>query len=253
MTHPDPIAAQCLVDRIRQTEVTANLRTRRLVLRSDVKIKDIAHTVIAQLLKTGFFHQDIELGLADPVHEQAQIVRQVRQQYERILAGQNLRAVDLELVQSIDLLAGQIVDHQQRQAGWPRAVNEVATTPPDLDCLKGPPGHCQNEKVGGEADAEAQQQYQRGCFCAERLRHHGVNGVAEHPDANQSGSWVDPLIGGRYHIDLPSGFGFTAYGDAGGVGVAAHSDWQLMGTIDYTPTPLEKTAAAPSSRRFFRT
>ena len=43
----------------------------------------------------------------------------------------------------------------------------------------------------------------------------------------------------RYHIDLPSGslpsgFGLTAQGDVGGFGVAAHSDWRLEGTIDYT-------------------
>jgi hypothetical protein len=57
---------------------------------------------------------------------------------------------------------------------------------------------------------------------------------------NRSASWVDPLIGGRYHIDLPTGwglFGLTAYGDVGGFGVGAHSDWQLIGTVDYTPTP----------------
>ena len=59
---------------------------------------------------------------------------------------------------------------------------------------------------------------------------------------NRSASWVDPLIGGRYHIDLPSGFlpsgfGLTGYGDVGGFGVGAHSDWQLIGTVDYTPTP----------------
>jgi hypothetical protein len=56
---------------------------------------------------------------------------------------------------------------------------------------------------------------------------------------NRSASWVDPLIGGRYHIDLPTGwglFGLTAYGDVGGFGVGAHSDWQLIGTVDYTPT-----------------
>jgi hypothetical protein len=59
---------------------------------------------------------------------------------------------------------------------------------------------------------------------------------------DRSTSWVDPLIGGRYHIDLPSGFlpsgfGLTGYGDVGGFGVGAHSDWQLLGSIDYTPTP----------------
>jgi hypothetical protein len=60
--------------------------------------------------------------------------------------------------------------------------------------------------------------------------------------SNENATWGDPLIGGRYHIDLPagflpSGFGFSAYGDVGGFGVNAHSDWQLIGTIDYTPSP----------------
>jgi hypothetical protein len=60
--------------------------------------------------------------------------------------------------------------------------------------------------------------------------------------SNQAASWVDPIIGGRYHLDfpagfLPSGFGFSAYGDAGGFDLGAHTDWQLIGTIDYAPTP----------------
>jgi len=59
---------------------------------------------------------------------------------------------------------------------------------------------------------------------------------------NRSSSWGDPLFGGRYHIDLPSGFlpnGFalTAYGDVGGFDLGAHTDWQLIGTVDYTPAP----------------
>ena len=59
---------------------------------------------------------------------------------------------------------------------------------------------------------------------------------------NRSASWGDPLLGGRYHIDLPSGFlpngfGLSAYGDVGGFDLGAHTDWQLIGTIDYTPTP----------------
>jgi hypothetical protein len=54
----------------------------------------------------------------------------------------------------------------------------------------------------------------------------------------RSTSWADPLFGGRYHIDLPSGFlpdgfGLTAYGDLGGFGVGAHTDWQVIGTVDY--------------------
>jgi hypothetical protein len=49
--------------------------------------------------------------------------------------------------------------------------------------------------------------------------------------------WGDPLLGGRYHYDFGNGFGLTAYGDLGGFGVGAHVDWQLIGTVDYAPTP----------------
>jgi hypothetical protein len=54
---------------------------------------------------------------------------------------------------------------------------------------------------------------------------------------NRSSEWGDPLIAARYRRDLGNGFGLTAYGDLGGFGVAAHVDWQLLGTIDYTLKP----------------
>ena len=54
---------------------------------------------------------------------------------------------------------------------------------------------------------------------------------------NPGGGWADPLIGGRYHRDLGNGWGLTAYGDVGGFGVGAHTDWQVLGTIDYTLNP----------------
>ena len=31
-----------------------------------------------------------------------------------------------------------------------------------------------------------------------------------------------------------NGFGLTAYGDVGGFGVGAHTDWQVLGTVDYS-------------------
>ena len=72
-------------------------------------------------------------------------------------------------------------------------------------------------------------------------------GILPGASVTRSADWVDPLIAGRYHIDLPTGFlpngfppsgwGLTAYGDVGGFGVAAHIDWQLSGTIDYTVKP----------------
>jgi hypothetical protein len=54
---------------------------------------------------------------------------------------------------------------------------------------------------------------------------------------NSGGGWADPLIGARYHRDLGNGWGLTAYGDVGGFGVGAHTDWQVLGTVDYTLTP----------------
>jgi hypothetical protein len=40
--------------------------------------------------------------------------------------------------------------------------------------------------------------------------------------------------GARYHRELGNGFGLTAYGDVGGFGIGAHTDWQVLGTIDYS-------------------
>src|SRR5271169_2494238 len=54
---------------------------------------------------------------------------------------------------------------------------------------------------------------------------------------NRSAEWGDPLIAVRYHRELGNGFGLTAYGDLGGFGVAAHVDWQVVGTLDYTLKP----------------
>src|SRR5215471_19333927 len=34
-----------------------------------------------------------------------------------------------------------------------------------------------------------------------------------------------------------AGIGLTAYGDVGGFGVGAHTDWQVLGTVDYTLSP----------------
>jgi len=58
-------------------------------------------------------------------------------------------------------------------------------------------------------------------------------GILPGASANQRAGWGDPLIGGRYHYDFGNGFGATAYGDIGGFGLGAHTDWQAMGTVDY--------------------
>jgi hypothetical protein len=59
------------------------------------------------------------------------------------------------------------------------------------------------------------------------------------PGANvtRSAGWGDPLIAARYYRDFGNGFGLTAYGDVGGFGVAAHVDWQVIGTLDYALKP----------------
>ncbi len=55
--------------------------------------------------------------------------------------------------------------------------------------------------------------------------------------ANQRAGWGDPLLGGRYHYDFGNGWGLTAYGDVGGFNLGAHTDWQVIGTVDYAPNP----------------
>jgi hypothetical protein len=62
-------------------------------------------------------------------------------------------------------------------------------------------------------------------------------GLLPTTSVSRSNEWGDPLIAARYRRDLGNGFGLTAYGDLGGFGVAAHVDWQLLGTLDYTLTP----------------
>ena len=62
-------------------------------------------------------------------------------------------------------------------------------------------------------------------------------GLLPTTSVNRSAEWGDPLIAARYRRDLGNGFGLTAYGDLGGFGVAAHVDWQLLGTLDYTLKP----------------
>jgi hypothetical protein len=66
-----------------------------------------------------------------------------------------------------------------------------------------------------------------------------LNGRAFIPTISigRSGSFNDPLIAARYHRDFGDGFGLTAYGDVGGFGIAAHADWEIVGTLDYALKP----------------
>ena len=59
----------------------------------------------------------------------------------------------------------------------------------------------------------------------------GLNpGLLQGVAVNRATGWTDPLIGARYHRELGNGFALTAYG-------GAHTDWQVLGTVDYTLSP----------------
>jgi hypothetical protein len=58
-------------------------------------------------------------------------------------------------------------------------------------------------------------------------------GLLQGESVSRRAGWGDPLIGGRYHFDFNNGIGLSAYGDVGGFDLGAHTDWQVMGTVDY--------------------
>jgi hypothetical protein len=65
-----------------------------------------------------------------------------------------------------------------------------------------------------------------------------LNGrIARTVGITRSAQWADPLLAARYHYDFGNRFGLTAYADLGGFGVGAHTDWQVIGTVDYALTP----------------
>ena len=57
------------------------------------------------------------------------------------------------------------------------------------------------------------------------------------PQRSFSGSktqtWLDPLIGARFHMPLGPKWTARTYADLGGFGIGSHMTWQLLGTIDY--------------------
>jgi hypothetical protein len=61
-----------------------------------------------------------------------------------------------------------------------------------------------------------------------------LNGrIARSVNITQAAKWADPLIAARYRYNFGNGLTVTVYGDFGGFGVGAHTDWQVLGTIDY--------------------
>ena len=59
----------------------------------------------------------------------------------------------------------------------------------------------------------------------------------EGPNRSFSGSktetWIDPIVGFRFQMPLGQKWTLQTYGDVGGFGIASHSTWQLLGTIQY--------------------
>jgi hypothetical protein len=55
--------------------------------------------------------------------------------------------------------------------------------------------------------------------------------------ATKEKAWLDPIIGIRARAYLGPQIYAEVYGDVGGFGVAAKSDWQVMGTLGYQYSP----------------
>jgi hypothetical protein len=53
------------------------------------------------------------------------------------------------------------------------------------------------------------------------------------PSVDASESWVDPLIGSRFGIDLADNWNLTAEGNVGGFGVGSDLAWNVQGFVGY--------------------
>jgi hypothetical protein len=51
--------------------------------------------------------------------------------------------------------------------------------------------------------------------------------------AENTETWVDPIIGLNLHVNLGDGFAIRWAGDVGGFGAASDITWQLLGTVQY--------------------
>jgi hypothetical protein len=54
-----------------------------------------------------------------------------------------------------------------------------------------------------------------------------LQGSAQAATAGQTQSWVDPVLGARFRLNLKKGFFATLKGDAGGFGVGSQQTWQV--------------------------
>ena len=53
------------------------------------------------------------------------------------------------------------------------------------------------------------------------------------PSVNQSESWVDPLVGSRFGIDLSDRWSLTAEANVGGFGVGSDLAWNVQAFLGY--------------------
>jgi len=53
------------------------------------------------------------------------------------------------------------------------------------------------------------------------------------PSVDDSESWVDPIIGSRFGIDLADNWNLTAEGNVGGFGVGSDLAWNVQGFVGY--------------------
>jgi hypothetical protein len=53
---------------------------------------------------------------------------------------------------------------------------------------------------------------------------------------NNSATWSDPLLAGRYRAVLSPRLGVTVYADVGGFGAGSRLTWQAVGSLDYDLT-----------------
>jgi hypothetical protein len=53
------------------------------------------------------------------------------------------------------------------------------------------------------------------------------------PTVDESESWVDPLVGSRFGIDLADNWNLTAEGNVGGFGVGSDLAWNVQGFVGY--------------------
>jgi hypothetical protein len=58
-------------------------------------------------------------------------------------------------------------------------------------------------------------------------------GILAARTAENTESWVDPMVGVRARVDVGSGFFLNAWGNVGGFGVVSDIDWDIFGGVGY--------------------